>query len=114
SELAKQSLTRVEHRQQTVIRPTADCRLLTFDFRLLTFDFNPTFAAMKTKLTLLLGLLLFLGCKQNVALESKSEVQNSIRHANGLAIHKFNGYSVVKVRDPWPNASQQFTYVLAQ
>ena len=69
---------------------------------------------MRTTLTLILGLLFFSGCKQNVGPESKSDVQNSVRHANGLVIHKYNGYSVVKVRDPWPNASQQFTYVLAQ
>jgi iron complex transport system substrate-binding protein len=40
--------------------------------------------------------------------------QNSIKHAKGLQLYKYNGFSIVKVTQPWPGATEAFTYVLVQ
>jgi iron complex transport system substrate-binding protein len=39
-------------------------------------------------------------------------VTNSVKHAKGLEIYTYNGYTVVKVTNPWPDAKQAFTYVM--
>jgi len=56
------------------------------------------------------------GCKQNAGkpLASAEKPGNSIRHAKGLEIYKYNGYTVVKVTQPWPGAKESFTYVMQQ
>lgn len=69
-----------------------------------------------SKFVLFLFLILFNSCKQK---ETKSTVdikktttQNEIRYAKGLSIHKYKGYTVVKVSNPWPNANKDYTYIL--
>ncbi|MCR5861760.1 ABC transporter substrate-binding protein [Flavobacterium sp. J372] len=37
---------------------------------------------------------------------------NTIKHAKGLEIYRHDGYSIVKVTAPWPDAKESFTYVL--
>ncbi|MES2484750.1 MAG: ABC transporter substrate-binding protein [Bacteroidota bacterium] len=56
------------------------------------------------------------GCKQNTEkpLATAEKPGNSIRHAKGLEIYKYNGYTVVKVTQPWPEAKDSFTYVMQQ
>lgn len=53
------------------------------------------------------------GCKKS---DSKAGISarpgNEIHYAKGLAIYKFDGYSVVKVRNPWPKATKDYTYIL--
>jgi iron complex transport system substrate-binding protein len=41
-------------------------------------------------------------------------VKNEIRHAKGFSIQKYDGYSVVKVINPWPNATKKYTYILKE
>jgi len=68
------------------------------------------------KVLLISVLFSFIGCKKN----EKSEVQNdtnapnSIQYAKSLAIHKHNGYTVVTVSNPWPDAVKDFTYILKE
>ncbi|WP_281637549.1 ABC transporter substrate-binding protein [Flavobacterium marginilacus] len=68
------------------------------------------------KVLLISVLFSFIGCKKN----EKSEVQNdantpnSIQYAKSLAIHKHNGYTVVTVSNPWPEAVTDFTYILKE
>lgn len=68
------------------------------------------------KLIFILPFFVLFGCKKQ---ESESEVKletakNSIEYASGLSIVKQEGYSVVTVSDPWPNANTKFTYVLKE
>lgn len=66
------------------------------------------------KYSLFLLLISAVSCKQNTENQSveKSEAINEIRYAKGLEIYKYEGYSVVKVSNPWPDAEKGFTYVL--
>lgn len=52
--------------------------------------------------------------KANTKQEIVEQTENQIQYAKGLSIYKHNGYSVVKVTNPWPNADRSFTYVLKE
>ncbi|WP_417353303.1 ABC transporter substrate-binding protein [Flavobacterium alkalisoli] len=61
-------------------------------------------------------LLLATGCKkeQKTTDKTASTVENSVTYANGLEIYKYNGFSIVKVTNPWPDAEESYTYVMQQ
>jgi iron complex transport system substrate-binding protein len=40
--------------------------------------------------------------------------KNEVRHAKGFSMQKYDGYSVVKVINPWPNATKNYTYILKE
>nr|WP_315173886.1 ABC transporter substrate-binding protein [uncultured Flavobacterium sp.] len=74
---------------------------------------------MKTKIVLiaLISFLLSLNaCEKKGSTTSLSETDttNSIRYASGLSIQKNQGFSVVRVRNAWPDAKQNFTYILKE
>ena len=74
---------------------------------------------MKTKIVLiaLISLLLSLSAcekKGNTTPLSETASINSIRYASGLSIQKNQGFSVVTVRNAWPDAKQNFTYILKE
>lgn len=54
------------------------------------------------------------GCKSDTkrTTDKNVAVTNTITHANGLQIYRYDGYTVVKVTNPWPEAQQGFTYVM--
>ncbi len=55
----------------------------------------------------------FYGCKQSENTASVITLsENTVQYANGFSIHPYEGYSVVKVSNPWPNAGKGYTYVL--
>jgi iron complex transport system substrate-binding protein len=61
-------------------------------------------------------LLSFLGCKH---INEKNSVPfsasaNSVKYAKGLEIFKYDGYSVMKITKPWPEATTGFTYILKE
>ncbi len=60
--------------------------------------------------------LISFGCKQqNLPQTSpRQAAQNQVHFAKGLSIFKYNGYSVVKVTNPWPKAAKNYTYILQQ
>jgi len=63
------------------------------------------------------ALLIFtVGCKKNTdqATVVTSEVKNEIKYASGLSIFDYGDYSIVKVSNPWPNATKDYTYVLKE
>ncbi|WP_374173842.1 ABC transporter substrate-binding protein [Flavobacterium tructae] len=68
------------------------------------------------KMIFVLPFFLLIGCKKNESSEIvKTETKkNSIEYASGLSIIKHEGYSVVTVSDPWPDAHTKFTYVLKE
>lgn len=59
--------------------------------------------------------LLFIQCKEvpkneNAIASSKNEIQ----YAKGLEIYKHQGFSILKITNPWPEAKQSFTYILQE
>lgn len=64
---------------------------------------------------LLSVVFLFLSCKKEQSATAVTEkTENSIKYAKGLEIYNYSGYSVVKVKNPWPNAENGFTYILKE
>nr|WP_294936687.1 ABC transporter substrate-binding protein [uncultured Flavobacterium sp.] len=68
------------------------------------------------KMLLVFSLLTLIGCKNNEKRETAkiTAAENTIKYASGLAIYEYDGYSIVKVTNPWPNADKDFTYVLKE
>ncbi|WP_073350887.1 ABC transporter substrate-binding protein [Flavobacterium xanthum] len=68
------------------------------------------------KFSFLVLLLLLIGCKKSEQSTNKiSDVSgNTILYAKSLAVFKYEGYSIVKVSNPWPEANKNFTYVLKE
>jgi len=74
---------------------------------------------MKSNLLLVFAcslLLFLLGCKQNSEINSIpfSASANSVKYAKGLEIYKYDGYSILKITKPWPEATSGFTYILKE
>ena len=74
---------------------------------------------MKTiflKFTFFLFVIFFVGCKQNkeTSTATITSSKNEVHYAKGLEIYKYNGYSIVKITSPWPEAKENFTYVLQE
>ncbi|WP_348810701.1 ABC transporter substrate-binding protein [Flavobacterium maritimum] len=67
---------------------------------------------------MLLGVLFlsFIGCQKNEKKEPQQKIdsKNTIEYASGLSIFKYEGYSIVKVINPWPDANKNFTYILKE
>ena len=60
--------------------------------------------------------VLFLGfiqCKESKnSANLDTSAQNSIQHAEGFSIEKYDGFSVVKVSNAYPEAKDNYTYIL--
>lgn len=74
---------------------------------------------MKTQIALIVVISLLLSLsscekKGNATPLSKTTITNTIRYASGLSIQKSNGFSVVTVRNAWPESKQNFTYILKE
>jgi iron complex transport system substrate-binding protein len=71
---------------------------------------------ISSRILLLLMFTIIFGCKKNeehsITIETKSE--NQIHYAKGFSIYKYDGFSIVKITNPWPNATKDYTYVLQQ
>lgn len=67
---------------------------------------------------LVLFLLCFVSCKEApktvLKTDSKTSTHIKLKYATGFTIDKFEGYSVVQLNSPWPNAEKQFKYVLLE
>ncbi|RZJ67820.1 MAG: ABC transporter substrate-binding protein [Flavobacterium sp.] len=63
----------------------------------------------------IISAVLLVGCKQSETdRKSAEKIENSVKYAAGLAIYDYGDYSVVKVNNPWPNASMNYNYVLVE
>ena len=58
--------------------------------------------------------LLFIQCKQKETATFTTVNSNTVQYAKGFSVIKYDGYSVVKVTNPWPNANQTYTYILKE
>jgi iron complex transport system substrate-binding protein len=65
---------------------------------------------------LLFSILLAFGCKQKkeAPIANIASSTNEIQYATGLKIYKYEGYSIVNISNPWPEAKETFSYVLKQ
>jgi len=56
----------------------------------------------------------FIGCKKSdgISLPEKQQSENKVRYASGFSIHNYDGFSIVKVSNPWPKATKDYTYIL--
>lgn len=56
------------------------------------------------------------GCKRepDQAGVLHAEIKNEIKYASGLSIFEYGDYSIVKVSNPWPDASKDYTYILKE
>jgi iron complex transport system substrate-binding protein len=63
---------------------------------------------------LFVAALAFASCKKEAASEAtvSKTITNTVKHAKGLEIYRYEGYTVVKVTNPWPDAKDTFTYVM--
>jgi iron complex transport system substrate-binding protein len=68
------------------------------------------------KVLLVSILFSFIGCQKNEKNITQNDAiaSNSIQYAKSLAIHKHEGYTVVTVSNPWPDAVKNFTYILKE
>jgi iron complex transport system substrate-binding protein len=69
---------------------------------------------MNKSLVILFLASVLLGCKNENTPPSKVQSQNQIHYAKGFSIHAYDGYSIIKITNPWPNASKDYTYVLKE
>lgn len=65
---------------------------------------------------LLFLILLVSGCGQKRPQKNvvKDQGTNQVEYAEGFSIVNYDGYSILKVINPWPNASKDYTYILTK
>jgi iron complex transport system substrate-binding protein len=74
---------------------------MKFTFKLILFVFS---------------FLTFVGCKksENLNVKESTNSKNAIEYASSLSINQYEGYSIVTVSNPWPEANKNFTYILKE
>ena len=63
---------------------------------------------------LLLFSIVGIQCKQETNSAASVAVSNEVKYAKGFSIQNFDGYTVVKVSNPWPKANKTYTYILKE
>jgi iron complex transport system substrate-binding protein len=53
-------------------------------------------------------------CKNESKPNAIISAKNEVHYAKGFSIQNYNGYSVVKVKNPWPKATKTYTYILKE
>lgn len=67
------------------------------------------------KITWLFFLILLLGCNQKeLSPITKSNPDSTIKYAKGLEIFTYSGYSIVRIKNPWPNSKKEYSYILKE
>ena len=68
------------------------------------------------KIFFILFFIAVTGCKKDSEISNsvKPQISNSIQYAKGLEIYKYNGFSILKVKNPWPKANKDYTYILQE
>ena len=69
-----------------------------------------------SKITCLIFIFVIVSCKNNNENSTfNTNVQSkTIRYAKGFSIDKHNGYSILKITNPWPKANKNYTYILKE
>jgi iron complex transport system substrate-binding protein len=63
-------------------------------------------------LFLLTTVCFFVQCKKETTSPAGMLVSDEVQYAKGFSIENYDGYSVVTVKNPWPNATKTYTYIL--
>ncbi|MXN91915.1 ABC transporter substrate-binding protein [Flavobacterium sp. Sd200] len=65
---------------------------------------------------LFVSLSVLFSCKKEVQSQKAiaQESTNTVKYAKGLEIYNYQGYSVVKITQPWPGAKESYTYIMQQ
>ena len=58
--------------------------------------------------------VVFVQCKNETKSEKSISRENTVHHAKGFSIENYDGYSVLRVKNPWPKATKSYTYILKQ
>lgn len=58
--------------------------------------------------------VVFVQCKNETKSEKSISRENTVYHAKGFSIENYDGYSVLRVKNPWPKATKSYTYILKQ
>ena len=68
------------------------------------------------KILLFLTIVQLVSCKnaEETTAATQELSSNQIEYATSLSIYKQDGYSIVKVNNPWPKANKKFTYILKE
>ncbi|MBF6642281.1 ABC transporter substrate-binding protein [Flavobacterium sp. J49] len=72
---------------------------------------------MKSFFNVLLSALfciILTGCKNETNTAPTAAVENTVQYAKGFSVQNYDGYTVVKVQNPWPKATKTYTYVLKE
>ena len=70
---------------------------------------------MKSYLNFILGatfLFICTSCKKENVSTNTRKTKNEIKYAKGFTLENYDGYSVLKVINPWPKANKNYTYIL--
>lgn len=59
-------------------------------------------------------LLIVAACNEKQPTTGTDSAKNEIKYAKGLAIFKHDGFTIVKVNNPWPKAEKEYTYILKE
>ena len=65
-----------------------------------------------SKIVLPFLLLIIYSCKNETKTETPIVPINTVHYAKGFSIENYKGYSIIKVKNPWPNATKTYTYIL--
>ena len=53
----------------------------------------------------------FLGCKKAEQHNQITTIKNEVKYAKGFSIENYKNYTVVTVKNPWPNATKSYKYI---
>tara|TARA_R110000868_G_scaffold36900_4_gene130514 strand:- start:17831 stop:18973 length:1143 start_codon:yes stop_codon:yes gene_type:complete len=72
--------------------------------------------SISSKFIILTLLFLTFGCKQKNESSDKNKAssKNEIQYAKGFELYKQEGFTILKIIRPWPEAKTHFTYILKQ
>jgi len=65
-------------------------------------------------ITLVGFLLLSVNCKQTSSTKPSTATTAIVRYAHGFSIQKQAQYTLLTIKNPWPNSTKTYTYVLAK
>lgn len=65
-------------------------------------------------ITLVGFLYLLVNCQQTPSTKPSTATTAVVRYATGLSIQKQKNYTLVTIKNPWPNSTKTYTYVMAK
>ena len=70
---------------------------------------------LRTNIILILAVVNIVGCKKNTTeLNSITKKESIVRYAKGFSLEKYQGFSILTVKNPWPNAAKTYKYILKE